>query len=95
MFENKKTYFNREANDRALVNPVNDDILDTVRHYRLGRIREKLAEHDCAGILLYDPLNIRYATDSSNMQVWTLHNAARDWSPLHHAGHHGPHNTQT
>lgn len=77
MFETKKTYFNREADDRALVNPVDEVIVDTVRQYRLGRIRDKLAEHDCAGILLYDPLNIRYATDASNMQVWTLHNAAR------------------
>jgi Xaa-Pro aminopeptidase len=28
-------------------------------------------------LLLFDPLNIRYATDSSNMQLWTAHNAAR------------------
>ena len=26
---------------------------------------------------LYDPCNIRYALDSSSMQVWTLHNATR------------------
>lgn len=28
-------------------------------------------------MLLYDPVNIRYATDSTNMQVWTLHNLER------------------
>jgi Xaa-Pro aminopeptidase len=40
-------------------------------------LRKKLAEHDCGGILLYNPVNIRYAFDSVNMAVWTLHNPAR------------------
>jgi len=48
-----------------------------VRECRLQRVRDKLKKFDCAGILLYDPLNIRYATDSTNMSVWTAHNAAR------------------
>ncbi len=51
--------------------------LDEVRHYRLGRVREALAARDLAGIILYDPLNIRYATDAPNMQVWCAHNEAR------------------
>ncbi len=51
--------------------------MDVVRHYRLGRIREQLKARDVAGCLLYDPLNIRYATDTSNMQVWCMHNAVR------------------
>ena len=29
------------------------------------------------GCLLYDPINIRYATDVANMQVWSLHNFTR------------------
>ena len=28
-------------------------------------------------MLLYDPVNVRYATDSRNMQIWTMHNSAR------------------
>ena len=48
-----------------------------MRAYRLARVREQLVKHDCAGCLLYDPINIRYATGSRNMAVWTLHNAAR------------------
>jgi len=48
-----------------------------IRKFRLKRVREKLVEFDCAGILLYDPLNIRYATDSTNMSLWTSHNATR------------------
>jgi len=48
-----------------------------MREYRLQRICAQLASRDLAGILLFDPLNIRYATDSTNMQLWTTHNPAR------------------
>ncbi|MFK7866152.1 MAG: M24 family metallopeptidase [Alphaproteobacteria bacterium] len=51
--------------------------LDQTRLYRLGRVRALLAEFDYAGILLYDQLNIRYATDATNMQLWCSHNEAR------------------
>jgi Xaa-Pro dipeptidase len=51
--------------------------MDVIRRYRLERVREKLRAFDYAGILLYDPLNTRYATDSTNMQLWITHNAAR------------------
>ncbi|MDD9990272.1 MAG: Xaa-Pro peptidase family protein [Rhodospirillales bacterium] len=51
--------------------------LDAVRLYRLGRVREALAARDLAGILLYDPVNVRYACDAPNMQVWCSHNEAR------------------
>ncbi len=51
--------------------------LDVVRSYRLGRVREQLRKFDLAGIVLYDPLNVRYATDSTNMQLWITHNASR------------------
>jgi len=48
-----------------------------MRAYRLGRFRAQLKARDYAGAVLYDPINIRYATGSRNMAVWTLHNAAR------------------
>jgi Xaa-Pro aminopeptidase len=48
-----------------------------LRAYRLDRLRAQLRAHDVAGIVLYDPINIRYATGSRNMAVWTLHNASR------------------
>ncbi|MCP4328487.1 MAG: aminopeptidase P family protein [Alphaproteobacteria bacterium] len=51
--------------------------LEAMRAYRLGRIRAELVRHDYAGILLWDPLNIRYAVDCTNMQVWITHNPAR------------------
>ena len=48
-----------------------------MRAYRLERLRAELTKRDLAGCLLCDPLNIRYATDVANMQVWCLHNPAR------------------
>ena len=51
--------------------------LAAMRRYRLQRIQAELKRNDLAGIVLMDPLNIRYATGTSNMQVWVLHNAAR------------------
>ena len=44
---------------------------------RLHTLTRTLTEEGCDAILLYDPLNIRYATDTSNMQVWTMHNFER------------------
>lgn len=47
------------------------------RRHRLARIRRELVARDLAGVLVYDPLNVRYATDSTNMQLWSTHNAVR------------------
>ncbi len=51
--------------------------LDSMREYRLERLCDEIRKHDYGGILLFDPLNIRYATDATNMQLWTSHNPAR------------------
>jgi Xaa-Pro aminopeptidase len=51
--------------------------LDTMREFRLQRLVQELQQRDYGGILLFDPLNIRYATDTSNMQLWITHNPAR------------------
>jgi Xaa-Pro aminopeptidase len=48
-----------------------------MRGYRLDRFRAELKRREYAAAVLYDPINIRYATGSRNMAVWTLHNAAR------------------
>ena len=44
---------------------------------RLGRLQAELRRRDLGAILLYDPVNIRYATDCRNMQIWTMHTTAR------------------
>ena len=51
--------------------------MDAVRTYRLARVRAELVKLDISSVLLTDPLNVRYATDSTNMQLWITHNAAR------------------
>ena len=51
--------------------------IPALRAYRLSRLQEQIRKHDCAGLLLFDPLNIRYATDCTNMQLWIAHNPAR------------------
>lgn len=51
--------------------------LRRMRGWRLERVRAELRALDVAGLLLFDPINIRYACGSRNMAVWTLHNAAR------------------
>jgi len=73
----KLTYLNSEGADKPLRSPVPEAVLHRARKYRLKRLRDQLEASDCAALLLYDPCNIRYAFDCSNMQVWTLHNPMR------------------
>ena len=51
--------------------------LDAMRLYRLNRIIAGLAARDLDAVLLFDPLNIRYASDTTNMQIWNTHNPFR------------------
>ncbi|MEM8592943.1 MAG: dimethylsulfonioproprionate lyase DddP [Pseudomonadota bacterium] len=51
--------------------------LDAMRAYRLGRLTSHITQRDYGGLLVFDPLNIRYATDSTNMQLWNTHNPFR------------------
>ena len=51
--------------------------MDKLCRYRLARVREQLVAQDLAGCLLYDPVNIRYATGTRNMSVYTMHAAER------------------
>ncbi len=48
-----------------------------MRGYRMARFQAELRRRDYAGAVLYDPINVRYATGSRNMAVWMLHNPAR------------------
>ncbi|KAA8697048.1 aminopeptidase P family protein [Pseudomonas caricapapayae] len=78
-----------DSNDRVEIGPtplafsewadlgLESPCLANMREYRLERIRQQLNARDITGVLLFDPLNIRYATDTSNMQLWVAHNPAR------------------
>ena len=51
--------------------------LERMREFRWKRLVKGVMDRGYGGILLFDPLNIRYATDSTNMQLWNTHNAFR------------------
>lgn len=48
-----------------------------MQRYRVERVQRQLELHDLDAVLLYDPVNIRYVTDTTNMSIWTMHNQVR------------------
>ncbi|MBL8709482.1 MAG: aminopeptidase P family protein [Rhodospirillaceae bacterium] len=75
----KRAFLNPEGADRPLKSPIPKSTLIKARGYRKQRLVDQVVAHDCAAILLYDPINVRYALDVSNMQLWATHN------PFHYA----------
>lgn len=58
------------------VAPESDGIdLAAVRRYRQDRLRAEMAARDVDAVVLCDAVNVRYATGSRNMQVFTSRNA--------------------
>ena len=51
--------------------------LENMRKFRLDRLVTGVNQRGYGGIIMFDPLNIRYATDSTNMQLWNTHNPFR------------------
>ena len=51
--------------------------LAKMREYRWQRLVQHINDRGYGGLLMFDPLNIRYATDSTNMQLWNTHNPFR------------------
>ena len=45
--------------------------------YRLNRVLEQLRLNNVGACILFDPINIRYATDSRNMSLFTMHELVR------------------
>lgn len=78
-----------DVNDRIEIGPTNlafdewhaADLrapnMPLVREYRWRRLVDAVNARGLGGVLLLDPLNIRYATDSTNMQLWNTHNPFR------------------
>ncbi len=56
---------------------VDADTQSRIQAYRVEQVRKRLVEADCPAIVLFDPVHIRYATGTRNMQVWTMHNICR------------------
>ncbi len=51
--------------------------LKAMREYRWRRLVDGINARDYGALIVFDPLNIRYATDSTNMQLWNTHNPFR------------------
>lgn len=49
--------------------------LRAVRSYRLQRVREQMAQRNIAALIVSDPVNIRYATGTRNMQIFSSRNS--------------------
>ena len=59
-------------------NPRIDSIDEpAIRAFRADRIRRVLRSQEREAVLVVDPVNLRYATGTRNMQVWTMHNIVR------------------
>ena len=51
--------------------------IDRLRSYRLDRVKKELAKKDIGACILFDPVNIRYALDTTNMSIYNMHNLTR------------------
>ena len=51
--------------------------LTEMRKARHKSLTDAIVARSYGGLLMFDPLNIRYATDTSNMQLWNTHNPFR------------------
>lgn len=63
----------REWAETGLVLPD----IQQMRRFRWERLTQHIVDRGYGGLLMFDPLNIRYATDSTNMQLWNTHNPFR------------------
>lgn len=51
--------------------------LEALREYRHQRVVRQLNDMGYGGAIVMDPMNVRYVTDGTNMQVWVMHNPSR------------------
>ena len=64
-FISKKRFYEDEIN------------FEELRSYRLNRVKKELEKKNLEACLLFDPVNIRYALDSTNMSIYNMHNLTR------------------
>ena len=56
---------------------VSEETISAVRQGRLARVKAEMVRRDIGAVVLVDPVNVRYATDTRNMQILTARNPAR------------------
>lgn len=57
--------------------PLDKALENRVALYRLNRLREQIQASELDAVILFDPINIRYACGVRNMQVYSQRNPAR------------------
>lgn len=72
-----KATIDRGAQGAGLIDTEAQIDMVRLRGYRLARTRAEMAKRDLAGVVLYDPLNIRYATGTRNMSIHCMHTPSR------------------
>ena len=71
---NYKTKINFISKKRVREDDIN---FENLRLYRLNRIKNELKKNNIQACMLFDPVNVRYALDSTNMSVYNMHNLTR------------------
>jgi len=68
---NPSGYYAPEFETKPL---INESIIDKerLRNYRLNRIRDGLSNKGIGAALFFDPVNIRYAIDATNMCIYNM-----------------------
>ena len=69
-FGEKDSVVNNSFKPKLYEDKIN---FDRMRMYRLNRVRDQLLQNDIGACILFDPINIRYATDTRNMAVFSFH----------------------
>ncbi|MFC6671060.1 M24 family metallopeptidase [Marinobacterium aestuariivivens] len=66
-----------DLNDIQLLDQAPESLgidLGAVRRYRLGRVRAEMRKRAIGALVISDPVNIRYATGTRNMQIFCARN---------------------
>jgi Xaa-Pro aminopeptidase len=72
--EKNHEIFKNEFKPRLYEDQIN---FDRMRVYRLNRVKDQLLQNNIGACILFDPINIRYATDTRNMSMFTMHIISR------------------
>ena len=50
---------------------------NNLRSYRLNRVKKELEKKNIEACILFDPVNVRYSLDTTNMSIYNMHNLTR------------------
>ena len=67
----------RKAGDTTVHDNAASIDMPRMRAYRLGRLQDQLKRQDYGAALLFDSVNIRYASGTTNAQIFNFHTPSR------------------